>query len=260
VPLLCARSTLQTAFNFFAAEQWASMRGELGSNAAPQDISRQIGERWSQATDEERAPYIAKAQGDKVRFDREMDSWRSGLEAAAGASAGADADGAAAAHGDAHGLPGPGESMDLDGGAAAAAAGLVPGLKQEQRSGTPPKPHHPRIKLKMSGRPTPPPAAAGETDAAAGEEAAAAAARSPELPGEEQLQQQHGFEQGLPDAAAAAGVADGCFGGPEAAAGGVPAHGVAAAAEDGDGDGDGMLVDGAEAAAGAVFDAAGAGL
>lgn len=50
----------QTAFNFFAAEQWASLRGELGANAAPQDISRLIGERWNKATEEERAPYVVQ--------------------------------------------------------------------------------------------------------------------------------------------------------------------------------------------------------
>lgn len=52
----------QTAFNFFAAEQWASLRGELGTNAAPQDISRLIGERWNKSSEGERAPYVAMAQ------------------------------------------------------------------------------------------------------------------------------------------------------------------------------------------------------
>jgi hypothetical protein len=54
---------VQTAFNFFAAEQWASLRGELGANAAPQDISRLIGERWNKATEEERAPYVVQVGG-----------------------------------------------------------------------------------------------------------------------------------------------------------------------------------------------------
>jgi hypothetical protein len=31
---------MQTAFNFFAAEQWALVKAELGPSAIPQDISR----------------------------------------------------------------------------------------------------------------------------------------------------------------------------------------------------------------------------
>lgn len=166
VVLFCV---LQTAFNFFAAEQWASLRGELGANAAPQDISRLIGERWNKTPEDERAPYIAKAQEDKARYEKEMETWRSGIEIAAAAAA---ADSAATADGDAGvaaaaaAAASPGaDAMDVD----TAAAAVV---KQEQRSAPPPKPHQPKIKLKMSGgtgRHTPPPPAVSAAAAAAGE-------------------------------------------------------------------------------------------
>jgi hypothetical protein len=186
---------LQTAFNFFAAEQWAALRGELGANAAPQDISRLIGERWSKATDDERAPFVAKAQEDKTRYEKEMDDWRSSMEAVAAAAAADSA--AAAADGEAvRGSQG-GEAMDVDGAAA--------GVKQEQRSATPPKALHPKIKLKMTGpgrHGTPPPAAA----AAAVQEGAggAAAADGAEAGSTQQRQQQQQEAAPVPAAAAAA--------------------------------------------------------
>jgi hypothetical protein len=191
--VLCC--VLQTAFNFFAAEQWANLRGELGANAAPQDISRLIGERWNKTPEDERAPYIAKAQEDKARYEKEMEAWRSGLEAAAAAAA-ADS---AAADGDADvaaaGAASPGaDAMDVD----IAAAAVV---KQEQRSTTPPKPHHPKIKLKMSGgtgRHTPPPPA---VSAAAGE---AGGPVGVSVPAEAPLPQEHQQQGGDVDAGAAA--------------------------------------------------------
>jgi hypothetical protein len=114
-----------------------------------------------------------QAQQDKTRYEREMETWRSELEvttttaaaaaadSAAADAAAADADAAAAAAAAAAGVGSP-DAMDVDPATVAAVAAAV--VKAEQRSATPPRSHHPKIKLKMHGpsasRGTPPPPAA----------------------------------------------------------------------------------------------------
>lgn len=171
---------VQTAFNYFAADQWPVVKAELGSNAIPQEISRAVGEKWNRATDAERQPYITKANGDRSRFEHEMQGWKAGLESPSAAAEAVDAEAAAGVAGTpgkppigkglftAGGL-GLADAMEVD---SAVAAGGDAAAGQQQ-----PKPAKLKFKLGAmkpadSQSPAPESAAAAAVDPAAAEAAA----------------------------------------------------------------------------------------
>lgn len=56
-----------------------------------QDVGRQCGEKWRSLTDEEKAPYVKKAEVDKARYQREMEAYKKKqAESGAGDAAAAD--------------------------------------------------------------------------------------------------------------------------------------------------------------------------
>lgn len=210
---------MQTAFNFFAAEQWSVVKAELGANAAPQEISRAVGDKWNKATEEERQPYINKAQEDKNRFEHEMQGWKAGFESPAAAAATAaegdaqvpaDTAAAAAPAAGVSGTPGkppigkglftaavPGDAMDVD-----AAAGDA-GANQQH--------HKHKLKFKLMGAAGSMKPADGQpaVEAAAGVDAAAvdaAAAVAPVGVPEEAVKQE--FAHAVPVVPAAAAEAE----------------------------------------------------
>lgn len=45
------------------------------------EISKQLGEAWSKATDEQKAPFVEKEKADRARYKREMEEWNNGKAA-----------------------------------------------------------------------------------------------------------------------------------------------------------------------------------
>ena len=62
----------KTAFNYFSLDVRPRAREMCGSNVPESEVSKKIGEMWSQCPPNERAPYLAQAEQDRQRYNAEM--------------------------------------------------------------------------------------------------------------------------------------------------------------------------------------------
>ena len=68
-----------TAYIFFNKEMRQQVKESLGPTAKTTEIVRVIAEKWSNMTDEEKAPYVKMAEDDKVRYNREISNYEGPL-------------------------------------------------------------------------------------------------------------------------------------------------------------------------------------
>lgn len=62
----------KSAYIYFCSAMRATVKEELGDEAKATEVTRELGKRWKQLTDEEKQPYQDLADEDKERYAREM--------------------------------------------------------------------------------------------------------------------------------------------------------------------------------------------
>ena len=66
-----------SAFFFFAKDIRPGIK-EINPDFSVGEIAKELGRRWSEMTDEAKAPYEKQSEDDKARYDRDMKVYRSG--------------------------------------------------------------------------------------------------------------------------------------------------------------------------------------
>jgi len=72
-----------TAFFFFGADQRSGIKAEHPEWRVT-DISKELGRRWKDLSDDDKAPFTELAAADKVRYEREKAEFEAKTAAAAG--------------------------------------------------------------------------------------------------------------------------------------------------------------------------------
>jgi len=62
----------KSAYIYFCSAMRATVKAELGDDAKATEVTRELGKRWKQLTDEEKKPYQESADEDKKRYAGEM--------------------------------------------------------------------------------------------------------------------------------------------------------------------------------------------